>query len=255
MVTVAKNKEVKSLPVGLTKRKVEKLQSRGHSEVYPGSRSSFRMWPHLDEPVSPAKPQDDWNQCGDDSVYLSWAGRLLIAYPGLSLMQRRLCVWNKCQRTGVQRTPERQRAPPLSLKDASSSTILHLRCHLPKEKRTEPYKKKPIDSRQTASIFTHGDSFELGESVFSFLNASVLLMFSTLLGEGRVVLQRERHDYWNEGNSFQTFCTSKLQRAKLGPDKEDQDKEAFLDSVLANRFVLPWPYWDRESQDSSKNTS
>lgn len=90
--------------------------------------------------------------------------------------------------------PERQKAPPLSLKDASSSTILHLRCHLPKEKRTEPYKKKPIDSRQTASIFTHGDSFELGESVFSFLKASVLLMFSTLLREGRVVLQRERHD-------------------------------------------------------------
>lgn len=87
--------------------------------------------------------------------------------------------------------PERQRAPPF----LSSSTILHLRCHLPKEKRTEPYKKKPIDSRQTASIFTQGDSFELGESVFSFLKASVLLMFSTLLGEGRVVLQRERHAY------------------------------------------------------------
>lgn len=43
MVTVAKKKEVRSLPVGLTKRKVEKLQSRGHSEVYPGSRSCFRM--------------------------------------------------------------------------------------------------------------------------------------------------------------------------------------------------------------------
>lgn len=43
MVTVAKNKEVRSLPVGLTKRKVEKLHSRDHSEVYPGSRSCFRM--------------------------------------------------------------------------------------------------------------------------------------------------------------------------------------------------------------------
>lgn len=96
--------------------------------------------------------------------------------------------------------PRETKGSSLPLEDASSSTILHLRYHLPQEKRTEPYKKKPIDSRQTASIFTHGDSFELGESVFSFLNASVLLstllhLFSTFLGVGRVVLQRERHDY------------------------------------------------------------
>ena len=43
MVTVAKNIEVRSLPVGLTKHMMEKLHSRDHSEVYPGSRSCFRM--------------------------------------------------------------------------------------------------------------------------------------------------------------------------------------------------------------------
>lgn len=122
---------------------------------------------------------------GDDSLHIQ-------ASQGC----REGCVSETSAREQEPQGPQRDKGLlPFLSRMPTGSTILHLRFHLPKEKRTNPYKKKPIDSRQTTSIFTHRDSFELGESVFSFLPASVWLMFSTLLGVGRVVLQKERHDY------------------------------------------------------------
>lgn len=96
-------------------------------------------------------------------------------------------------------TSAREQEPkgPQETKGSSPFSQGCLQCHHPPSEISPPKREenKPLQEETYLIADRPLAYLPMGKSVFSFLDASVLLMFSTLLGVGRMVLQRERHDY------------------------------------------------------------